>query len=119
MRRGRGDHRPRGTLRTAQVQEGVHDANVGAVPRSLTVILEDDLVDVCRAGDDVHITGASHAFVRRTARSHWRASCFPKQDSGGCSCRSLSPTTLSTGLAGVLEVRWLGGLRLEQRCQVW
>lgn len=30
---------------------------VGAVPRSIVVVLEDDLVDVLRAGDDVVVSG--------------------------------------------------------------
>ena len=30
---------------------------VGSIPRSILVVVEDDLVDLCKAGDDVTITG--------------------------------------------------------------
>lgn len=35
----------------------MHTLAVGSVPRSLTVVLEDDLVDTVMAGDDVVVTG--------------------------------------------------------------
>ena len=39
-----------------KVQEQVQRLDVGKIPRSLWVILEDDLVDSCKPGDDVTIT---------------------------------------------------------------
>ena len=44
-------------LRLVQIQEPVHTLAVGSVPRSVTVVLEDDLVDSVLAGDDVVVTG--------------------------------------------------------------
>ncbi|KAJ3033336.1 DNA helicase mcm9 [Rhizophlyctis rosea] len=40
-----------------KVQEQVAKLAMGTIPRSMVVILEDDLVDQCKAGDDVTITG--------------------------------------------------------------
>jgi DNA helicase MCM9 len=40
-----------------KIQDKIAHLNVGSIPRSILVILEDDLVDVCKAGDDVIITG--------------------------------------------------------------
>jgi len=32
-------------------------AQMGSIPRSMVVVLEDDLVDICKAGDDVTVNG--------------------------------------------------------------
>ncbi|KAJ3377765.1 DNA helicase mcm9 [Lobulomyces angularis] len=40
-----------------KVQEHVGKLAVGTIPRSIIVILEDDLVDTCKAGDDITISG--------------------------------------------------------------
>ncbi|RVE55868.1 hypothetical protein OJAV_G00230590 [Oryzias javanicus] len=40
-----------------KIQEQVQRLSVGSIPRSLVVILEDDLVDGCKSGDDVTIYG--------------------------------------------------------------
>ncbi len=40
-----------------RVQEHATKLAVGSIPRSILVVLEDDLVDSCKAGDDVTITG--------------------------------------------------------------
>lgn len=40
----------------------VTELNVGSIPRSLLVILTDDLVDSVKAGDDVTLTGSSSWF---------------------------------------------------------
>jgi len=37
-------------------QESVHKMNFGTMPKALNVILEDDLVNTCKPGDDVAIT---------------------------------------------------------------
>jgi DNA helicase MCM9 len=39
-----------------KIQDKISQLKVGSIPRSITVILEDDLVDTCKAGDDVVIT---------------------------------------------------------------
>eukprot|EP00039_Didymoeca_costata_P017200 m.316818 g.316818 ORF g.316818 m.316818 type:complete len:790 (+) comp16504_c2_seq9:415-2784(+) len=41
-----------------KVQEQISKLAVGTIPRSIWVILEDDLVDVCKAGDDVIVCGS-------------------------------------------------------------
>lgn len=38
-----------------KIQEQVQKLDVGKIPRSLWVVLENDLVDSCKAGDDVTI----------------------------------------------------------------
>jgi len=48
-----------------KVQEKVQKLNMGSIPRSMTVIIMDDLVDTCKAGDDVQVGGL---IVRR-----WRS----------------------------------------------
>ncbi|XP_022099794.1 DNA helicase MCM9-like [Acanthaster planci] len=40
-----------------KIQEQVQKLAVGTIPRSMWVVLEDDLVDCCKAGDDVTISG--------------------------------------------------------------
>ncbi|KAG7266395.1 hypothetical protein CRUP_004907 [Coryphaenoides rupestris] len=40
-----------------KIQEQVQRLSVGSIPRSMVVVLEDDLVDVCKSGDDVTVYG--------------------------------------------------------------
>lgn len=40
-----------------KIQESTQVLDVGAIPRSMPVILKDDLVDIVKAGDDVIVTG--------------------------------------------------------------
>jgi DNA helicase MCM9 len=40
-----------------KVQEQIQKLDVGTIPRSIWVVLENDLVDVCKAGDDISVTG--------------------------------------------------------------
>ncbi|XP_068087469.1 DNA helicase MCM9 [Hyperolius riggenbachi] len=40
-----------------KIQEQVQRLSVGSIPRSMIVVLEDDLVDSCKSGDDVTIYG--------------------------------------------------------------
>ncbi|KAE9591838.1 putative DNA helicase [Lupinus albus] len=40
-----------------KIQESTQVLGVGAIPRSILIILKDDLVDVVKAGDDVIVTG--------------------------------------------------------------
>ncbi|XP_042359413.1 DNA helicase MCM9 [Plectropomus leopardus] len=40
-----------------KIQEQVQRLSVGSVPRSMVVVLEDDLVDSCKSGDDVTVYG--------------------------------------------------------------
>ncbi|XP_037296917.1 DNA helicase MCM9 [Manduca sexta] len=54
-----------------KIQEQVNKLSIGSIPGSLWVVLEDDLVDCCKPGDDVIICGA----VRR----RWRPSVQNKK----------------------------------------
>ena len=50
-----------------KIQEQVEKLAVGTIPRSMWVILEEDLVDSCKAGDDVTIWLVltwSHAYIQ-------------------------------------------------------
>ena len=38
-----------------KIQEQAQRLAVGTIPRSMWVVLQDDLVDACKAGDDVTI----------------------------------------------------------------
>ncbi|MEQ2241779.1 DNA helicase mcm9 [Ilyodon furcidens] len=40
-----------------KIQEQVQRLSVGSIPRSLVVVLEDDLVDSCKSGDDITVYG--------------------------------------------------------------
>ncbi|EPS66337.1 hypothetical protein M569_08440, partial [Genlisea aurea] len=40
-----------------KIQESTQVLGVGAIPRSILVILKDDLVDIVKAGDDIIVTG--------------------------------------------------------------
>lgn len=45
-----------------KIQEQVQNLKFGSIPRSITVAIEDDLVDTCRPGDDIVAVGT---LVRR------------------------------------------------------
>ncbi|KAI5644525.1 MCM2/3/5 family domain-containing protein [Phthorimaea operculella] len=47
-----------------KIQEQVNKLSIGSIPGSMSVVLEDDLVDCCKPGDDVNICG--------TVRRRWR-----------------------------------------------
>jgi len=40
-----------------KIQEQIQQLAMGSIPRSMVVVLEDDLVDICKAGDDVTVNG--------------------------------------------------------------
>ncbi|XP_042301657.1 DNA helicase MCM9 isoform X1 [Sceloporus undulatus] len=40
-----------------KIQEQVQRLSVGSIPRSMVVVLEDDLVDNCKSGDDITVYG--------------------------------------------------------------
>ncbi|KAJ8270725.1 hypothetical protein GJAV_G00118550 [Gymnothorax javanicus] len=40
-----------------KIQEQAQKLSVGSIPRSMTVVLEDDLVDSCKSGDDITVYG--------------------------------------------------------------
>uniref|UniRef100_A0A8C2FFI7 DNA helicase MCM9 n=1 Tax=Cyprinus carpio TaxID=7962 RepID=A0A8C2FFI7_CYPCA len=40
-----------------KIQEQVQKLSVGSIPRSMLIILEDDLVDSCKSGDDITVYG--------------------------------------------------------------
>ena len=46
------------------LREQVHKLQVGSIPRSITLVLHDDLVDRCKPGDDVTVVGV--------LRKRWR-----------------------------------------------
>jgi len=47
-----------------RIQEQVHRLLVGSIPRSITLLLQDDLIDACKPGDDITVVG--------TLRKRWR-----------------------------------------------
>ena len=51
-----------------KVQEQVQKLSIGNIPRTISVVLEDDLVDCCKPGDDVTVYGV---VLRR-----WRPTFF-------------------------------------------
>eukprot|EP00762_Andalucia_godoyi_P001017 ANDGO_02030.mRNA.1 putative DNA helicase MCM9 len=55
-----------------RVQDQVSQLTMGSIPRSITVVLLDDLVDVCKAGDDIVVTAVP---VRR-----WQQSALKEGD---------------------------------------
>ena len=46
-----------------KIQEQLSLLNVGSIPRSMMVVLEDDLVDRCKPGDDIVVVGSLRAPV--------------------------------------------------------
>ncbi|XP_045535484.1 DNA helicase MCM9 [Papilio machaon] len=54
-----------------KIQEQVNKLSIGTIPGSMWVVLEDDLVDTCKPGDDVNICG--------TIRRRWRPSVQNKK----------------------------------------
>eukprot|EP00057_Strongylocentrotus_purpuratus_P031819 XP_785765.3 PREDICTED: DNA helicase MCM9 [Strongylocentrotus purpuratus] len=55
-----------------KIQEQVHKLTMGTIPRSMWVVLEDDLVDTCKAGDDITVTGT---VMRRWQATYVDAKC--------------------------------------------
>jgi len=55
-----------------KIQEQVQKLDVGNIPRSMWVILEDDLVDQCKPGDDVTVTGT---IIRRWKNVYQDSKC--------------------------------------------
>lgn len=55
-----------------KIQEQVHKLTMGTIPRSMWVVLEDDLVDSCKAGDDITVTGR---VMRRWQSTYVDAKC--------------------------------------------
>lgn len=60
-------NRPLRSYQELKVQEQVNKLSLGTIPRSILVVMQDDLVDAAKPGDDVLITGV----VRR----RWKAVC--------------------------------------------
>jgi len=53
-----------------KIQEHVEKLNMGSIPRSMVVVIEEDLADKCKPGDDVCITGVVSfhtAWIRLTS----------------------------------------------------
>ncbi|KAK4536279.1 hypothetical protein CDCA_CDCA08G2304 [Cyanidium caldarium] len=46
-----------GDYQEIKLQESVHRLALGSIPRSIVVVLADDLTDACKAGDDVIVNG--------------------------------------------------------------
>ncbi|TRY70613.1 hypothetical protein TCAL_02324 [Tigriopus californicus] len=53
-----------------KIQEQVSNLNMGTIPRSIWVTLEDDLVDVCKPGDDVTVIGVVKRRWYEMGRAH-------------------------------------------------
>ncbi|CAM9825847.1 unnamed protein product, partial [Ectocarpus fasciculatus] len=51
-----GDHKY-SDYQEMKVQEQAQKLSVGSIPRSMVILLQDDLVDSCKAGDDVVVVG--------------------------------------------------------------
>jgi DNA helicase MCM9 len=60
-----------------KIQEQVQNLAVGSIPRSIIVVLVDDLVDSCKPGDDVVVVGL---MIRR-----WQP-CYPQVRTGARPC---------------------------------
>ncbi|XP_069462714.1 DNA helicase MCM9 isoform X2 [Ambystoma mexicanum] len=54
-----------------KIQEQVQRLSVGCIPRSMIVVLEDDLVDGCKSGDDVTVYGV--------VMHRWKPFCLDKR----------------------------------------
>ncbi|XP_034965068.1 DNA helicase MCM9 [Zootoca vivipara] len=55
-----------------KIQEQVQRLSVGSIPRSMIVVLEDDLVDSCKSGDDITVYGV---VMQRWKPFHQDARC--------------------------------------------
>ena len=54
-------------IQEIRVQEQVDKLELGNIPRSITVILMDDLVDTCKAGDRVTVMYDFNCFKNKNA----------------------------------------------------
>lgn len=49
--------------REVKIQQQFNTLSVGSVPKSMWVILEDDLVETCQPGNDVNVRYISVSFI--------------------------------------------------------
>ncbi|KAK9821222.1 hypothetical protein WJX81_002412 [Elliptochloris bilobata] len=91
-----------------RVQERMQCLAMGAMPRSVTVILIGELADRCRPGDDVEVTGVIHAARPLVGRNIIVASMCPQ-------IRGLAAVKLATllMLIGGLERKDEGGMHIR------
>jgi DNA helicase MCM9 len=94
-----------------KIQELTSVLEVGAVPRSLLVLLRHDLVDVCKAGEDVIVTGVlgwrSRPFrTRCDGELFLSATSVMPSLSDGTATSALSSSTLQSDQCAVFERFW-------------
>lgn len=74
-----------------KIQEPAQGLDVGCIPRSITMILLDDLVDTCKPGDDVEVTCS---ILRRWQPVSTEVKCVIEVRKRGTStpCLALAPS---------------------------
>ncbi|EFA84139.1 MCM family protein [Heterostelium album PN500] len=85
-----------------KLQENIHQIGAGTIPRSIMVILQEDLVDSCQAGDDIIVSGV---VIRR-----WR----PLKTEERC---EVEMVLLANNVRVMNEQRFGAGLTDELKCQ--
>ncbi|CAM9904658.1 unnamed protein product [Ectocarpus sp. 12 AP-2014] len=120
-----GDHKY-SDYQEMKVQEQAQKLSVGSIPRSMVILLQDDLVDSCKAGDDVVVVGELlrrwmpvFEGVRCDVQVTLRANSVTVQSGADQGSSQASKLSLSTRSSNSLPPRRVSEELRQEFVQLW